>query len=1504
MAKIEINLQTVDFNTDVVKLVVLYSINGETKEYFKTLNLKEYQSFKIEDFLPNTVTEKIHFDIKSDGSVVLNKVLDGLDLIVTTDNSCCNTNDLKLNSLTVTANNLDLRHNMKIKDHVNLKITDQFNNYANISANHGAIHTDGKIHNLHKISTNNRLDISGKADVINEGVLGTAGKLVYQGHSIVNTGVMAAKDAKITLTKRHITDDDKILFTNNKLFMITNNLSFEAERNSINTGDLIVDAQANFKLSGLYNTGRIAVNSKCFIDAKTHIINKQQGSIVSAERLRLSFRSKVGKLINLGILTADKIAIRNCFDFANDINATLLTRELELLAVSSFFNAGIICGKQKCDLVLLTVDEAKAINTSNGVITSDQKINLVVKDNFSNYGKITGHTGIKGTFFGSLFNLSKGVISSEALLSLKATTELVNTSEIAGTQTDIFAKIVNNQQSGCIYGTELLKLNGTFIENAGKLYSKDQINIDVKVLIENLHSGIIQSAKNLAIAAGLKLSNAGLLQTTDYFDCSVTEGLVTNHANGTIIAQNGNIDSHGLTNAGNIKINNLDTKSHWLFNSGEMNVNLLKTTIQGIFRNLQQGLIQVETLAKIITENNFDNLGVLFSDKKIEIIGKEICNYIDGELQAKHYLYLNAVNLFIKGNVESAGDLFLIVKENFEYENVNLKANGELLLTLRDGGQVKYNINTPGDLKFEFLTKEGTWYNNAQLESGKDLLIDLPGYIIVNGQFNHNALMKAKNLLKINAKQVAVTTGSLIAKELDLHTKHHIIVGLDGSIVGINGKLHAEEGSIEQQGSIEFLKNLSLMAKKAYSYKDSTTLVGGDLEVIVDQLILEGFTKVDGEFDAKVIDFHLSQYANTLQVPVIYNGSVGQVSVNIQQADPNTGVLQAKKITISCESFQQLGGVIKSGPGGTYIEIKGDAFLEGLRTTKIWQGAISTLGRNYAIVPVFVPATIESEGDLKVTAGGKLVGASIALTAVGIKQVTAKAGVSITEKYESYDPPEYIEDDDDDDDWFDSLLSVAISAVASCFIGPAACGIFGMAARATSTVITSAAISGATQAALNGGKFKDILKSATIGAITAGVMNKIKIATPALATESTKRIVAAKNGILNSTIQTGAKIAVNGKGKIDISSFLASGTAGFSGATIDSEFGKNLTESSIKTTISTAAHGGKVIQNLATSMVEASCSHLGKTVGDEFAANLDTQRQQIEAKKNVEEKRLTDKQMLQKITLQVDQVTLINKIEDKVKLFAIQQAQMQGEVINVKEHMTNITAQVNAMDRNQIKDLNKTLDQSVSSQNIVGPFEATPVVLPLALPIATQLILRVALPSVATYFASQAMVKTFEAYQQSNKHKDPLGFPEHPNGPTIHTTPADQTNQTTPEFPIDNSAASSSSSVFPVPESLPSSEGIPRAEQIRNTLFFSRVFSKKGDDIDLPDKSSNWIKLKGSQGWKNKADGSIWRKDKLHKDHWDVMDSKENKIKEVDFFGKQIWPNGPKNKNKFPKNKN
>ena len=73
--------------------------------------------------------------------------------------------------------------------------------------------------------------------------------------------------------------------------------------------------------------------------------------------------------------------------------------------------------------------------------------------------------------------------------------------------------------------------------------------------------------------------------------------------------------------------------------------------------------------------------------------------------------------------------------------------------------------------------------------------------------------------------------------------------------------------------------------------------------------------------------------------------------------------------------------------------------------------------------------------------------------------------------------------------------------------------------------------------------------------------------------------------------------------------------------------------------------------------------------------------------------------------------------------------------------------------------------------------------------------------------------------------------------------------------------------------------------------------SQSSITMNLPGEGEGWVKLRGDQGWRA-ADGNIWKKDMLHKDHWDVMDSDGRKIREVDFDGREIWPGGPKNRGK------
>ena len=74
-----------------------------------------------------------------------------------------------------------------------------------------------------------------------------------------------------------------------------------------------------------------------------------------------------------------------------------------------------------------------------------------------------------------------------------------------------------------------------------------------------------------------------------------------------------------------------------------------------------------------------------------------------------------------------------------------------------------------------------------------------------------------------------------------------------------------------------------------------------------------------------------------------------------------------------------------------------------------------------------------------------------------------------------------------------------------------------------------------------------------------------------------------------------------------------------------------------------------------------------------------------------------------------------------------------------------------------------------------------------------------------------------------------------------------------------------------------------------------------------PGYNDEWTKRRGGPGFVD-PDGNLWTPDMKHRNpgprnigpHWDVADPDGNKIKEVNDDGTQIWPDGPKNKNKNP----
>ncbi|MGD0466598.1 MAG: OTU domain-containing protein, partial [Gammaproteobacteria bacterium] len=243
-----------------------------------------------------------------------------------------------------------------------------------------------------------------------------------------------------------------------------------------------------------------------------------------------------------------------------------------------------------------------------------------------------------------------------------------------------------------------------------------------------------------------------------------------------------------------------------------------------VFNLYLEGTLKVDKDLLAIVENQLVNFGKILVNDKLAMVAKEILHDKAAKIDVRDDFYLKAIDLRLHGKLEAGKNLFILAENQFEYTTAILSANGELHLTLADGSQIKYDINTIGDLKIEFLTKNGTWYNEQQLKAGGNLTLDIPGFIFVNGKSSKKALLQANNVLKIDAAQVDTGLGTLKATDLGIHTQSDITVNKNSKIEVASGIFHSEEGGIEQQAELTAIKGITLLASEKYGQAERAAL--------------------------------------------------------------------------------------------------------------------------------------------------------------------------------------------------------------------------------------------------------------------------------------------------------------------------------------------------------------------------------------------------------------------------------------------------------------------------------------------------------------------------------------------------------------------------------------------------------------------------------------------------------------------------------------------------------
>ena len=640
-----------------------------------------------------------------------------------------------------------------------------------------------------------------------------ANLLKLQGHVINISGEIAAKVSGILEANKEIMVNQDGVFTGaNQIAINTIRLINKGQITSQKS--LLVDASCSIeqtingkiaapelsvKASTLVNAGIISATNNLYLHAKT-LKNLYNAIIESASKMTIDAR----QLENTGKIEAYSQLQLKLLDCLNNLQSGQISslNQLMIDACGIVKNAGFISSEAATLMKLGATLE----NYETGVIQASE-FSIARGCNVYNSGIIFGKNKLQMTIQGIFNNYHSGRITCEEALELIGST-VQNQGTVETKQLSLsLHNMLQNYQSGKIKADQTIDLIGAkLVINAGEITCKN-INATAVQVLENIKNGSITCEEGLNVIANLLVENHGKL-TAQNINLSAARLLLT----GVIKSDQFKGAASIITTEGEINTNSFDLKADLVQIDGTVNANCYNVEAKNYLQLLKNGSLTCNEASQLITQAGFVNLGKILNNDKLAIVAQEIFHDAEAILDARHDFYIKAISAYLEGDVKSSQNLFLLVENQFEYNTAKLTTNGELHLTLKDGSQVKYNINTLGDLKIEFLTTTGTWYNQQQLIVGGELTLDIPGVIFVNGKSSKQAMLQAKTSVNIYAEQADTGCGTVKANSLNTHTKSNITVNKDSKINVDNALVHSEQGKINQQIQLTAAGNIELIA--------------------------------------------------------------------------------------------------------------------------------------------------------------------------------------------------------------------------------------------------------------------------------------------------------------------------------------------------------------------------------------------------------------------------------------------------------------------------------------------------------------------------------------------------------------------------------------------------------------------------------------------------------------------------------------------------------------------
>jgi hypothetical protein len=749
---------------------------------------------------------------------------------------------------------LDNLANGKIisSEELSLAIENQLYNEGYLFAGQGKIKAGKKLINgaYGTISARETIDLT-TSTVINEGNIDApqinltainkfnqrstgrilANLLQIKGHALAFSGETLAKITAILEASKELVVSKGAQIAGNNQVLVSSSVLVNAG-NITSQNSLVVDVacsmqQSNdgqmvapkldIKATEIANAGIISANNNLSLSANT-LNNLYNAIIESSSQLTID----AAYLANAGIIEAYgqlQLKILYCLDnLANGRINSL--QDLIIEAGSILKNAGFINADTRA---LITLSDILS-NGETGIITAKQ-FDLKGGWKLENYGKILAESELLLDIRTTINNYQSGTISSQAALK-SISSNLNNRGQVTANHLELsLQNILNNYQTGNIEASHMLNLVGAkLMLNAGEITSEHDLNATAIEVLENLKSGKITAQASLQLIGELLVENNGLVNANK-LKLAASQLLLNGELHSKqLIAQGKVIAGDGIIDGGAI-----DLTADLVRIDGKLIASSLSIEAKNYLQLLKNGSITCTEASKLITQAGFINLGKILNYNKLAIIAKDVFHDATASVAAEGEIYIKAINAYLDGDIKASQNLFLLVANEFEYNTVKLTANGELHLTLKDGSQVKQNINTAGDLKIEFLTNTGVWYNEQQLVAGGELTLDIPGVIFVNGKSSAGAMLRANKNINLYGQGLDTGCGKIQADKLNTHTTSDINLNKDSNIAVNSVSLHTDAGKIEQQTELKLTGDAELLATQCepiiYSIADATGAV-------------------------------------------------------------------------------------------------------------------------------------------------------------------------------------------------------------------------------------------------------------------------------------------------------------------------------------------------------------------------------------------------------------------------------------------------------------------------------------------------------------------------------------------------------------------------------------------------------------------------------------------------------------------------------------------------------